>query len=332
MIKDQILMTEERSKTGSEKESAEPSQPDDSWYDKFLTRIGLKSKESLRENLEEALAETSDDSDFSSFERTMLRNVVDFHRLRVDDVMVPRSEITAVPRDIELGELLDVFREAGHSRLPVYDETLDNPLGMIHIRDVLNHITAISSVPNTKKHDFTKVKLTKKAHEVPIIRDVLFVPDSMSAINLLGKMQADRIHMALVIDEFGGTDGLVSIEDLVESVVGDIEDEHDEEEVFSIVKQDDGSFLVDARIDLEDLSKLVDIDLSQLSATDEVDTLGGLVAVFANDVPAVNEVIEGPNGLNFEVVEGDSRRIKMVRVIKKTPLNEANQESTAPVT
>ncbi|MFL5111687.1 MAG: CBS domain-containing protein, partial [Microvirga sp.] len=201
------------------------------WYDRLLTRVGLKSRDSIRDDLEEALAEIGEEN-FSPQERAMLKNVLGFHRIRVDDVMVPRADIVAVAADTSLGDLLALFRTAGHSRLPVYGETLDDPKGMVHIRDFLDFLAmrADSRASRRRKGggddaaapasrlppSLGRVDLSMSLASARILRPVLFVPRSMPAIDLLVRMQATRTHMALVIDEYGGTDGLVSIEDLVE--------------------------------------------------------------------------------------------------------------------
>ena len=305
---------EERSSTGK---NEVPSGDEDPWYEKFLTRIGLKSRDSARENLEDVLSDAANDPDFSPQERTMLRNVVGFHRARVDDVMVSRADIIAVPLDMKLGTLLDTFKEAGHSRLPVYDETLDEPKGMVHIRDFLDYITSSSATTETGKHDFTMVDLAKTIGEANIQREVLFVPGSMPAVDLLIKMQTSRIHIALVIDEYGGTDGLVSIEDLIETVVGNIEDEHDEEETPEVVMSGDGTYIVDAKAELDDVSREIGVDLTSVSDAEDVDTIGGLIMTLAGRVPACQEIISGPEGLEFEILDADRRRVKTLRINKK---------------
>src|SRR5918994_1414527 len=219
----------------------------DHWYDRVLIRLGLKPRDSIRHDLEDALEEAVEDTDFSPQERAMLKNVLSFHRIRVDDVMVPRADIVAVSADTNLGELLNLFRTAGHSRLPVYGETLDDPKGMVHIRDFLDFLAARADTRASRRRrtgagaapvppSLGRVDLSMTLNAAKILRPVLFVPRSMPAVDLLVRMQPTRTHMALVIDEYGGTDGLVSIEDLVEMVVGDIEDEHDDATARTIVQ------------------------------------------------------------------------------------------------
>jgi CBS domain containing-hemolysin-like protein len=325
-------MNEDRS-TNDRPARALPDQesPNDHWYDRVLTRLGLKSRESIRDDLEDALSETVEDTDFSPQERAMLKNVLGFHRVRVDDAMVPRADIVAVAADTTLGELLNLFRTAGHSRLPVYGETLDDPKGMVHIRDFLDFIamsaeaglseagTGADALPSLGQIDLSMTLATAN-----ILRPVLFVPRSMPAIDLLVRMQATRTHMALVIDEYGGTDGLVSIEDLVEMVVGDIEDEHDDDSAVMIVQGPDGAFIADARASLDEVKESLGIDLNNEDSAEDVDTLGGFIVTLAGRVPSRNELILGPGNLEFEVLDADPRRVKRLRIYRRNvvPLPE----------
>ncbi len=254
----------------------------------------------------------------------MLKNVLGFHRLRVDDIMVPRADIVAVPLDATLGDVLGLFRTEGHSRLPVYGETLDDPKGMIHIRDFLDHIAARAEAgtPPQGGHaapNLGGVDLSVSLAAAKIFRPVLFVPPSMPAIDLLVRMQATRTHMALVIDEYGGTDGLISIEDLVEAVVGDIEDEHDVHAARMILREDRGTYLADARASLEEASEALGVQVASEDMADDIDTIGGLIATLAGRVPSRGELVAGPNGLEFEVLDADPRRIKRVRIHRAAP-------------
>src|SRR3712207_5455833 len=260
-------MNDDRSRNGR---AGEPSDDGarERWYDRLLARIGLKSKDTIRHDLEEALAEVGEEN-FSPQERAMLKNVLGFHRFRVDDAMVPRVDIVAVSAEATLGELLALFRTAGHSRLPVFGETLDDPRGMVHIRDFLDYIAAKAEAQPRRVPDeaailppsLGDVDLSVSLSTAGIVRSVLFVPPSMPAIDLLVRMQATRTHMALVIDEYGGTDGLVSIEDLVEMVVGDIEDEHDVEAGRTVLREGD-TLVADARASLEEVSEAAGVDLA----------------------------------------------------------------------
>ena len=304
------------------RDSSEPEVTRDRWIDRLLQRFSLKSRDSIRDDLEEVLAEATEAADFSPHERAMLKNVLGFHRVRVSDVMVPRADILAVAAETSIGELLGLFRTAGHSRLPVYGETLDEPLGMVHIRDLLDFITAGAAFgaggPDAEHAavvSLGEVDLAGTLGAANILRPVLFVPRSMPAIDLLVRMQASRTHMALVIDEYGGTDGLVSIEDLVESVVGEIEDEHDET-TDAIVRDETGGLLVDARAGLDEVSEALGHDLSAGIEAEDVDTLGGLLVTLAGRVPSRGELISGPGGLEFEVIDADPRRLKRVRIVR----------------
>jgi len=305
------------------------------WYDRLLTRVGLKSRDSIRDDLEEALAEIGEEN-FSPQERAMLKNVLGFHRIRVDDVMVPRVDIVSVPFEATLGELLELFRTAGHSRLPVFGETLDDPKGMVHIRDFLDYIAARAEAgrpssperPGEKPPSLGEVDLSVTLSTARILRPVLFAPPSMPAVDLLVRMQATRTHMALVIDEYGGTDGLVSIEDLVEAVVGDIEDEHDSDPERMIVREEGGTFVADARASLEEASEALGAPVASEDIADDVDTVGGLIVTLAGRVPSRGELIAGPDGLEFEVLDADPRRVKRLR-IRRRPLPPADPNGAA---
>jgi CBS domain containing-hemolysin-like protein len=276
---------------------------------------------SIRADLEVVLeAGASGETGFSPEERTLLKNILGLRERRVWDVMVPRSDIIAVQQDITLGELVRVFEGAGHSRLVVYNDTLDDPIGMVHIRDLVAFMSARAQA-NVQRRPLPRAGLDLKAIDlaVPlsstkILRSILFVPPSMPAIDLLAKMQATRIHLALVIDEYGGTDGLVSIEDIVEQIVGEIEDEHDTESAPTVVAQRDGSFIADARADLEEVTKLVGAEFDVGEAAEDVDTLGGFLVTQIGRVPVRGELVPGPGQFEIEVLDADPRRVKKVRI------------------
>jgi CBS domain containing-hemolysin-like protein len=265
----------------------------------------LRGNATIRERLEEVIEESERQTqDLSTQERLMLGNLLKFGDLRVEDVMVPRADIIAVEENTPLTELINIFREAQHSRLPLYRETLDDPLGMIHVKDCL---------PLLEKAENGALRWS----EQPIVklkRDVLYVPGAMPALDLLLKMQATHIHLALVVDEYGGTDGLVSIEDLVEEIVGDIDDEHDVDEEPQIMARDGGVFVADARVDLEDFKERTGIDLTAAQTDEDVDTLGGLVFAALGRVPVRGEIVAHPAGYEFEVLEADPRRVKRLSV------------------
>jgi len=321
-------MNEDRSRSDRPVRTlTETDETRDHWYDRVLVRLGLKPRESIRHDLEDALEEAVEDTDFSPQERAMLKNVLSFHRIRVEDVMVPRADIVAVASETNLGELLSLFRTAGHSRLPVYGETLDDPKGMVHIRDFLDFIAMradsganeAGAGDETRPPSLGQIDLSMALASANILRPVLFVPRSMPAIDLLVRMQATRTHMALVIDEYGGTDGLVSIEDLVEMVVGDIEDEHDEDEGVTIAAAADGTYIADARASLDEVKETLGVDLTEEEGAEDIDTIGGFIATLAGRVPSRSEVIVGPAGLEFEVLDADPRRVKKLRIHRRTP-------------
>jgi len=228
--------------------------------------------------------------------------MINLRRLTVEDVAIPKADIVAVPITITRDDLVDVFRESGMSRLPVYDSTLDTPVGMVHLKDF------------ALKHGFNGRggRFSLKA----MLRPLLFVPPSMSIGVLLTKMQAERRHMALVIDEYGGVDGLATIEDLIEQVIGEIEDEHDTEDDKYWTVEKSGSYLALAKTPLDEFQAAIGMDLTATDQVDaeEIDTLGGLVFVLAGHVPARGEMVPHPEGPEFEVVDADPRRIKRLRV------------------
>lgn len=309
--------------------------------DRMRNLLGL-APASLRDDIEDALEQPQNADDFSPQERVILRNVLELHEHRVRDIMIPRADIVAVSIAATLAEVLTVFRTAGHSRLPVHGETLDDPRGMIHIRDFVDYLAgavelgmrrrkrpAPEAPVETPESDADPhgdkrsqrlaavgaLDLSTQLTQSGVIRPVLFVPPSMPALDLLVKMQASRTHMALVIDEYGGTEGLVSIEDVVEMIVGDIEDEHDYEEEPRIDRIGDKEFLIDARADLAIVSEQIGIDITKMSESDDVETIGGLIASAAGRVPARGEIIRrADEGLEFEIVDADPRRITRVRV------------------
>jgi CBS domain containing-hemolysin-like protein len=257
-------------------------------------------------------------------ERTMLRNILALRGRRIEDIMVPRADIVAVQQDISLGELLKVFEVAEHSRLVVYDDTLDDPTGMVHIRDLIAFMVMRAAASGGKVNkrkkplpaglDLKAIDLAIPLTSTRIVRPLLFVPPSMPALDLLAKMQATRIHLALVVDEYGGTDGLVSIEDMVEQIVGDIADEHDAEAAPAVVRQIDGSFIADARASLDHVTEAIGAEFNVGEAAKDVDTLAGYLMAQSGRLPLRGELVPGPNGFEIEVLDADPRRIKKVRI------------------
>ena len=313
--------------TISDRDSTDRTERRATLMERLRALFGM-TQASIRDDIEEALDETDEAGVFSAQERSMLRNVLGLHELRVEDVMVPRADIIAVNLSMTLGEVLTVFRTAGHSRLPVHGDTLDDARGMVHIRDFMAHVTTSAGDDRASSLDAGPITMGRTLQEADILRPVLFVPPSMQALDLLVRMQAFRTHMALVIDEYGGTDGLVSIEDIVEMIVGDIEDEHDESESPKIATALDGSFVADARAGLEEVSEAIGVDLSADAEQEDVDTLGGLISALAGHVPGRGEIVRARDGVEFEILDADPRRVKRVRIARRGP-TETEREGDA---
>ena len=252
----------------------------------------------------------------------MLNNILRLREVRVEDLMVPRADIEAVAISTTLGDLLGIFEQSGHSRMPVYARSLDDPKGMVHIRDVLSHLAREArgddrpGVSGGSALDLGTVDLSRTIEDLHLTRKILFVPPTMLASDLMARMQAAHIQIALVIDEYGGTDGLVSLEDIVETVVGNIEDEHDEDEEL-VHRQPDGSYEVDAKAEIDDLERLIGQDFTPGEHADDVDTLGGMILNALGRVPEPGEVVDVVPGFDFTVIESDPRRIIRVRIARK---------------
>jgi CBS domain containing-hemolysin-like protein len=279
------------------------------WRGMRALLFGEAHEETLRDQIEEAIDDAEDEpikrGDLSPTERQMLRNLLHFGDRTVGEVAVTRGDIVSVPSTISFEGLVAAFAEAEHSRLPVTGDDLDEVIGMIHIKDVFK-ARMDADHPRTIE---------------ALLRSPLFVPESMGVLDLLARMRTERTHLAIVVDEFGGTEGLVTIEDVVEEIVGEIEDEHDIEQAGMLTLLEDGLWEADARIELEDLAKVVDKRLA--SADDEVDTLGGLVFLLAGHIPAKGEAFEHPSGWRLEAVDSDPRKI--VRVRLHAPENAPDQ-------
>ena len=295
-----------------------------SWLERLLARFGLGEEPDLREVIEDTLARgKAGDDTFSAQERAMLLNILRFGKLTVEDVMVPRADIIAVEESITVAELMAVFREAEHSRLPVYRETLDDPRGMIHIRDLMSWITTAAEKSGEASLDLGAVDLSSTVGAINITREILYVPPSMPVLDLLLRMQLSRRHLALVVDEYGGTDGLVSIEDLVEEVVGEIDDEHDVADE-PLIREDARLGLVaDARMPIEALERHLNLELISPEQEEDIDTIGGLVFALAGRIPARGELVRHPSGIEFEVLDADPRRIKKLRIHTQQERKEA---------
>ncbi|MEF3365501.1 hemolysin family protein [Methylocystis sp. 9N] len=271
---------------------------------------------SVREDIEDKLEESA--GDVTPHERTLLKNVLGLHDMRVEDAMIPRADIVAISIEASLREALELFRTAGHSRLPVYAETLDDPRGMVHIRDFVVLIGRCADKQEAPDAGAKKIDFDTPLAEANLLKNVLFVPRSMPALDLLIRMQTTHIHLALVIDEYGGTDGLVTIEDIMEMIVGDIEDEHDVVDEPGVVELDNGDYFVDGRADLDEVTQRLGVDFRLEDTPAEVTTLGGLVAWLAGRVPMRGEIIPTPaEGYEFEIVDADPRRVGKLRVRAK---------------
>ena len=265
---------------------------------------GSTLRETLEELIEEQDGEAGATSDgISDEERTLLLNALSFGELQVRDVMVPRSDIKAIEAGADIGAVVTAMREAAHTRLPVFRQNLDDVLGMVHIKDILPYWG-----------DGEGFRLED------VVRDVLFVPPSMRVLDLLLQMRDTKVHMAIVVDEYGGTDGLATIEDLVEEIVGEIQDEHDKILPPQVVELPNGSLEADARVEVEELEKRLELELLDEERREYVDTLGGLLFMLLDRVPSRGEVVRHPSGVEFEVLEADPRRIKRVRIVVSRPV------------
>ena len=253
-------------------------------------------RDSIKDVIDEKLNEESQNIDLSSKEKSILSNILSINKLKAGDVMIPRASIVAISQDSSFQNIIDTIDKESHSRMPVFRKDLDDVLGMIHIKDIIKFSGLNHNDFNIKK----------------IMREVLFVPPTMPVMNLLLKMQATKLHMALVIDEHGGTDGLITIEDVIEEIVGEIEDEHDKDDDFNFKKIDFNTFEAKADMTLDDFNHE-----SNLSIVEEnVDTLGGYIFSKINRVPYAGEVIKVDNTYQFEIIEADPRKIKKIRIFK----------------
>lgn len=269
--------------------------------------FGAENEPTLRDQIEEAIeeheGEPAEAGDLSPIERQMVRNLLHFGERNVGDVAVPRADIIAIEESATFDALVALFAEAGHSRLPVYRDSLDTVVGMVHVKDVF----AILARGDAKPESIAE-----------LIREPRYVPTAMGVLDLLAEMRATRTHLAIVVDEYSGTEGLVTIEDLVEEIVGDIEDEHDDAPEATLVQLDDGLWDADARAELEDVAAELDPRLADVE--EDVDTLGGLTFVLAGRVPSPGEIVEHASGWRIEVTEGDARHVTRVRLHAPEPV------------
>jgi CBS domain containing-hemolysin-like protein len=286
--------------------------------------LGLRHNGSARAAIEAAITEDeSEGGTLSAEERAMLRAVLKLGEMRVEDVMVPRADIEALELDSTVAEAIAIFRDSGHSRMPVYREDLDDPVGMVHIRDLMTWVAdramhrPADEAPGPPSFDFSGLDLSQGLKAAGLVRPVLFVPPSMPAQMLMKRMQSSRTQMALVIDEYGGTDGLVSLEDLVEIIVGEIEDEHDLDEEPNVMRVADGVFIADGRTSIDDARDVIGPDFRVATSAEDLDTIGGLIIAATGRIPLKGETVEAVDGFEFEVLEADPRRIRRVRIRDK---------------
>ena len=264
----------------------------------LLRSFGRNVDTTWQESLEELIEEEEDISEqITPKERDLLMNLIHFGRIKAEDAMVPRPDIIAVEKSAPLDEIVSLINQSGHSRMPVYRDTLDEVVGMVHIRDIM------AFWGGSKNFSLTD-----------ITRPLLFAPQSMPIIDLLAKMRTSRLHMAIIVDEYGGTDGLVTIENLVEEIVGEIEDEHDALPSPTLEVSVNGIIEADARTPIKELESHFDVVLRASEFDEEVETVGGLVSRLAGKVPLLHDRLDHPAGLSFEIIDADPRRVKQVRV------------------
>lgn len=292
------------------------------WWDRLKALFGRDGNASLRESLEDVIEQHEggeNDEEVRPEARSMLRNLLNFSDVRVDDIMVPRADIIALEDTSSVDELRETFTKANHSRIPIYTNTLDDPQGMVHIKDLMRWLTEDRAPDKNSSNGASPepLKLSNSGaaliRDTGLIRETLFVPPSMPAADLLVKMQSSRIHLAIVIDEYGGTDGIVSIEDVVEEIVGEISDEHDDDDEL-ITKVDDHTYLASARAPIDEVEQMLHVDLLPDDLDEDIDTLGGFVFSMLGRVPVRGELVRHDSGIEFEVIQADARRITRLKI------------------
>ncbi|HXW21478.1 MAG TPA: hemolysin family protein, partial [Rhodomicrobium sp.] len=288
-----------------------------SWLQRMAANLGFTSGVTLRETLESAIQEmgAEDDQSLSPQERLMLLNVLEFGETKVSEVMIPRADIVAVEENQTVAELLNLFARIGHSRVPVFRESLDNPVGMVHIKDAIAWVTRGAKLSlqdeaalerAVQSLDLSRSALRATIASAKLVREALFVPSSMSALALLAKMKQKRIHLAIVVDEFGGTDGLATFQDVVEAITGDIDDEHDDSKALAIGVEND-AFVASARTPIVDVELALGMSLATNGIPENVETLGGLILATVGSVPKRGQIIPHPAGVTFEILEAGPR-------------------------
>ena len=313
-----------------------------SWLQRMAANLGFTHGVSLRETLETAIQEmgAEDDGSLSQQERLMLLNVLEFGETKVSEVMIPRADIVAVEENQTVAELLNLFARIGHSRVPVFRESLDNPIGMVHIKDAIAWVTRGAKLSlqdeaalekAVQSLDLSRSALRTTIASAKLAREALFVPPSMSALALLAKMKQKQIHLAIVVDEFGGTDGLATFQDVVEAITGDIADEHDDSKALAI-RVENEAFIASARTPIEDVEQALGMSLTTNGIPEEVETLGGLIMTTVGSVPKRGQIVPHPSGVTFEIMEAGPRRLHKVRIFKQLALTAPDKQLllTAP--
>ena len=262
----------------------------------FLNNNNQSLRDSIKDVIDEKSQTESYDVDLSKKEKSILSNILSINKFKVGDAMIPRASIIAIQQNYSFEEITNIINKESHSRMPVYRKDLDDILGMVHIKDIIRFSGSQSETFDIKS----------------ILREILFVPPTMPVMNLLLKMQATKLHMALVIDEHGGTDGLITIEDVIEEIVGEIEDEHDKDDDFNFKRINTNTFEVKAEMTIDEFNKETNFNISN----DEVDTIGGYIFSKINRVPFTGEVINIENQYQFEIIDADPRKIKKIKIIK----------------
>lgn len=306
------MPTDKNSAKSTQQESL-PKIRQKSPFKKVFSFLDKGKPNNIRDQLVQMI-DQSPEGEMSLEERNMLKNILRLGNPRIADIMVPRSEIEALSLEASLGEVLQLFESSGYSRMPLYNGSLDDARGMVHIRDILNYVTKnITQDKKSAQFYFSALDLSQPIGSLKLMRKVLFVPGSMLATTLLTRMQVTRTQMALVIDEHGGTDGLVSLEDIVELIVGEIEDEHDFEPSL-IYKQSDNRWFVDARADFKEVQEALGPDFKIEDVREDIDTIGGVIFSLLDRIPAKGEQIDIFKGFRVSIVEADKRRIKKIRI------------------
>ncbi len=301
-----------------------------SWLQRMAANLGFTSGVTLRETLDSAIQEmgAEDDQSLSPQERLMLLNVLEFGQTKVSEVMIPRADIVAIEENQTVAELLNLFARIGHSRVPVFRDSLDNPVGMVHIKDAIAWVTRGAKLSlqdeaalekAVQSFDLSRSALKTTIASAKLVREALFVPSSMRALALLAKMKQKQIHLAIVVDEFGGTDGLATFQDVVEEIIGDIADEHDDSKALAIGVENE-AFIASARTPIEDVEEVLGLSLTANGIPEDVETLGGLIMATVGSVPKRGQIVPHPSGVTFEIMEAGPRRLHKVRIFKQLAL------------